>query len=163
MLEPLKRISENVGQAWQHVAAGWREFMERSRDALTRYTHGREVAEDAGTQWLRFSPNWGVVAAEVEQDETEVHVRIELPGMEKKDIELEVRDDMLRIGGEKRFARQSTHGSFTLMERSYGRFERSIALPCAVDGERASARYRDGVLSVTLPKLRPGGSRLQIS
>jgi HSP20 family protein len=163
MLEPLKRISDNVEHAWQQLAEGWHELIARSRDALTRFSRGHDTLENGGAEWLRRMPTWGIVAAEIEQDDENVHVRIELPGMDKKDIELDVRDDALVVRGEKRFARESSRGRFTLMERSYGRFERAFALPCAVDADRATAKYRDGVLSVSMPKLRPGGGRLKIS
>lgn len=163
MPDSLQRLSETLGRAWQQLAEGWRDLIARSKDALTQFTRSHDGLEDSGAGWLRHAPTWGLVAAEIEQDDGNVFVRIELPGMDKKDLELDVRNDALIVRGEKRFARESSHGSFTLMERSYGRFERVFALPCAVDGERASARYRDGVLAVSLPKLKPGGGRLKIS
>lgn len=163
MSDSLQRLTDSVERAWHQLAEGWRELIARSKDALTRYTRSHDSLQDAGAEWLRHTPTWGIVAAEIEQDEASVHVRIELPGMDKKDLELDVHGDVLAVRGEKRFARKSSHGSFTLMERSYGRFERVFALPCPVDGDRATAKYTDGVLAVTLPKLKPGNGRLKIS
>jgi HSP20 family protein len=166
MREQFKRLGESVERgaehAWQQLSEGWHELISRARGAVTRYTRGHDEVQDAATEWLRFTPAWGLVAGEIEQDDGNVYVRIELPGLDRQDIELEVHDGVLAVRGEKRFARESAQGSFTLLERSYGRFERVFELPCSVDADKAAAKYRDGVLAVTLPKLKRG-SRLAVS
>lgn len=80
----------------------------------------------------------------------EVRVTAELPGLEEKDVELRVEDSVLVLRGEKRTEFDDAERQYS--ERSYGRFERHIALPAEVDEERASATFRNGVLTVTLPK-----------
>jgi len=77
-------------------------------------------------------------------------VTAELPGLEEKDVEIQVDDDVLTISGEKRSEIDDKDRRYS--ERYYGRFERRIALPAEVDEDRANASFRNGVLTVTLPK-----------
>jgi HSP20 family protein len=93
-----------------------------------------------------------------------VRITAELPGLEEKDVELRVEDGILMLRGEKRTEFDDAETQYS--ERSYGRFERHIALPAEVDDERANATFRNGVLTVTLPKTeraRPHGKRIPIS
>jgi HSP20 family protein len=78
-------------------------------------------------------------------------VRAELPGLSKKDVKVEVRDDALTIQGERRHEREETRKGFHRSERSYGSFFRQIPLPEGVDAEQAKASFKDGVLEVTMP------------
>jgi HSP20 family protein len=87
---------------------------------------------------------------EVIDRDKEVHITAELPGLEEKDVELRVEDNMLVLRGEKRTEFDGNERHYS--ERYYGRFERHIALPAEVDEERANATFRNGVLNVTLPK-----------
>jgi len=92
--------------------------------------------------------NWPQV--EVADRDKDVRVTAELPGMEEEDVELRVEDNVLILRGEKRTEVEDAERQYS--ERSYGRFERHIGLPAEVDEERASATFRNGVLTVTLPK-----------
>ena len=92
--------------------------------------------------------NWPQV--EVVDRDKEVRVTAELPGLEEKDVELRVEDNVLILRGEKRTEFDDADRQYS--ERSYGRFERHLALPAEVDDERANATFRNGVLTVTLPK-----------
>ncbi len=94
------------------------------------------------------SPGWPHV--EVIDREKEVRVTAELPGLEEKDVEIRVEDNMLVLRGEKRTEFEDNERHYS--ERYYGRFERQVALPAEIDDERANATFRDGVLTVTLPK-----------
>lgn len=87
---------------------------------------------------------------EVTGGDNEVRVTAELPGMEEKDVEVMVDGDVLTIRGEKRSETKDEERHFS--ERSYGRFERSIALPFEVEEDKAQASFQNGVLTVTLPK-----------
>ena len=101
---------------------------------------------------------------EVVDRDKEVRVTAELPGLEEKDVELRVEDNVLILRGEKRTEFDDAERQYS--ERSYGRFERHIALPSEVDDERASATFRNGVLTVTLPKTeraRQRAKRIPIS
>ena len=77
-------------------------------------------------------------------------VTAELPGMEEKEVELLLEDGVLTLKGEKRAETTDTGRGYS--ERSYGRFERSIALPVPVEEDKAEATFRNGVLTVTLPR-----------
>jgi HSP20 family protein len=92
---------------------------------------------------------------EIEEREKDVRVSAELPGLEEKDFELSVEEGVLTLKGEKRSESSSEKGGWTRSERSYGRFERRIALPCEVAADKATADFKRGVLTVTLPKLEP--------
>jgi HSP20 family protein len=97
---------------------------------------------------------WGGGEAKSDVVETGDHVEvsIELPGMEMKDIEVSVTDDMLTVKGEKKIEKQETKKGYYLSERSYGAIYRTIPLPPGVDGEKADASFRNGVLTIKLPQ-----------
>jgi HSP20 family protein len=79
-------------------------------------------------------------------------VELEVPGMEAKDINLSVTGDVLTVSGEKKREREETEQDYHLVERSYGKFSRSVRLPATVDPERVEASYKDGVLRITMNK-----------
>jgi HSP20 family protein len=76
----------------------------------------------------------------------------ELPGVKQEDVELSVEGDTLTLKGERKREAEVKEDQYHRIERSYGRFERSILLPSVVDPNRVKATYRDGVLEVQLPK-----------
>ncbi|GJE31018.1 Hsp20/alpha crystallin family protein [Methylobacterium oxalidis] len=88
----------------------------------------------------------------VELVETEQGLRVsaELPGLDEKDVELTIDDGVLTLRGEKRA--ETTDKERGYSERSYGRFERVLALPFAIEEDKVEATFRNGVLSVTLPR-----------
>jgi HSP20 family protein len=100
-----------------------------------------------GEQWELFSPRVDVV----EGDE-QIEISAELPGMDEKDIEVSLSRDVLTISGEKREKEERKGENYYHMERSYGSFRRSIPLPCEIDGDKAEAAFKKGVLTITLPK-----------
>lgn len=88
----------------------------------------------------------------VELGETDKDIRItaELPGLDEKDVDLSVEEGVLTLRGEKRAELEDKDRGYS--ERSYGRFERRIGLPQGIDREKANATFRNGVLTVILPK-----------
>ncbi len=98
----------------------------------------------------------GVAAPKIDVKETGngIEVSAELPGVDEKDIELELDDDVLTIKGEKKLEKEEKDEKtgYHLMERSYGSFARSIRLPYAVKSEAVTAAFDKGVLKVTCPK-----------
>ena len=89
-------------------------------------------------------------------------VQLEVPGIAEEDIEVHVDGDTLVVRGQRQPMSRSRPDSFHRMERSYGSFSRSFQLSADVDPERVSARFKDGLLRVELPKLHPrGGWRLR--
>ena len=93
-------------------------------------------------------PAWP--SLEVVQSDTDVRVSAELPGLDEKDVEVLVDDGVLTIRGEKKSETEDKDRRFS--ERYYGRFERAIPLPFAVEEDKAEASFYNGVLTVTLPK-----------
>jgi HSP20 family protein len=89
---------------------------------------------------------------DVAETDNEVKVTAELPGVDEKDVEVTLSDDLLTIKGEKKREQEKKEESYHMVERSYGSFARSLRLPFAVDQSKVEARFRNGVLTVTLPK-----------
>jgi HSP20 family protein len=90
-------------------------------------------------------------ALDLYQNTDNVVAIVELPGMRKEDIEISLHDGMLTIGGERK--EETSEGqSATRTERSTGKFRRSVTLPTRVDANKVNATYKDGLLTITLPK-----------
>ncbi len=104
-----------------------------------------------------FSPS-----IDVSETAKQVNIKAELPGMEADDIDLEVRDEMVLIRGEKKSEREQKDEQFYRLERSYGSFHRSIPLPAEIDVDQAKANFKNGVLSIKLPKVKPSQPRRKI-
>ena len=90
-------------------------------------------------------------AVEVLERGDKLLVRAELPGVSKDDVSVDITDDVLTIEGERRQESEDRGEGFYRSERSYGHFVRSIPLPEGVDSEKADAKFKDGVLEITLP------------
>jgi HSP20 family protein len=80
-------------------------------------------------------------------------VAAELPGLDEKDIHLSIIGDVLSIRGERQWNQEVKQESYYRGERWYGKFERSLPLPMPVQADKVTAKYRDGVLTITLPKV----------
>jgi HSP20 family protein len=93
-----------------------------------------------------FSP-----PVEVVEREGQLVVRADLPGLTKDDVQVEVRDDVLLIAGERRSEQEERQGGIVRSERRYGTFRRQIPLPEGVNVEQATATFKDGVLEVAMP------------
>ena len=79
-------------------------------------------------------------------------VNAELPGMKKEEIDLSFQDGVLSLSGERKQTKENKEGETFRSERYFGKFQRSVTLPAAVDSSKISASYKDGILTVTLPK-----------
>ena len=77
----------------------------------------------------------------------------ELPGLHEKDIHLSITGDVLSVRGERQWNQEVKQESYYRGERWYGKFERSLPLPMPVQADKVTAKYRDGVLTITLPKV----------
>ncbi len=104
-----------------------------------------------------FSGNWPRV--EVSDDDKALRITAELPGMEEKDVELLLEDDVLTLRGERRSEREDTAKQFS--ERFYGRFERRIRLGYDIDQDKVEASFKNGVLDIVLPKDLAAQSRVK--
>ena len=154
-MSTLQQIRHDVTHAWDRIVDGWEQLFRRAAGALTRFTPGAHKAdsdEGAHKAMTSRSSGWGLLAAEVFDDDDRVVVRLEAPGLDKGDFDLQVVDDYLVVRGEKRVASERTEGRYHIQECAFGRFERAIALPDEVDTTKAVAEYKKGVLRVELPK-----------
>ena len=100
------------------------------------------------------------------EDESRLVVRLEVPGMSKEDICIEVSDEAVVISGEKRFESENSQGRWRVMQCAYGSFRRVVPLPTAVKTDEVRASYKNGVLRVDLPKAKPGqpkGTTIKVS
>jgi HSP20 family protein len=96
----------------------------------------------------------GDVTPHIDMSETdkELLVKVELPGMTEKDVDISINRDMLTISGEKKQEKEHSEKGWYRMERQYGSFSRSIPLPYEIESDKAEAVYKNGVLSIKLPK-----------
>lgn len=152
-----KRESGNGGRVPTgfHSLTGLRDEMNHLFDEV--FTgFGRR----APTLFRHYEPGWllggrrGEVtpAVDVAEDDKAVTLTAELPGMKEDDVEVVLRDDMLTIKGEKKSERKEDKENYHLTERHYGAFERAFRLPGEAEPDKIKADFRDGVLTVTIPK-----------
>jgi HSP20 family protein len=111
----------------------------------------REVLE--GTAW---SP-----AVDIVETENDIVLRADLPGIDPKEVDIQVENGTLTLKGERKFESDVKEDDYRRIERVYGSFVRSFALPPTVDTEKVAAEYRNGVLELKLPK-RPEAKPKQI-
>jgi HSP20 family protein len=153
-------IKQGLASAWDSFAEGWRRVRDSAAGALTRFTPGARSAlparADVDDDFYLPSHGWSMLGGDVFEDAKRVVVRLEVPGMDKRDFHLEVRDHALVVSGEKRFERERTDGRYRMLQCAYGSFRRVVPLPEPVRADKATARYKDGVLKVELPKREPG-------
>lgn len=95
--------------------------------------------------------SWSPVSDVLETTETVV-VSCELPGLERDAIDIQLSGNILTVSGERKVLRESERDQYHRIERAYGPFTRTFTLPGGVDAERIGAQYRDGVLTITLPR-----------
>jgi HSP20 family protein len=91
-------------------------------------------------------------ALDASEDKDKYVVSLELPGMKKEDINVTVHDGVLTVSGERKSNKDLTEGAVHRSERYYGKFSRSVSLPAAVSADKVGASYRDGILTVEIPK-----------
>lgn len=116
-----------------------------------------------GMRWPRLTlstmaPEWqGLLrpALDIQETDKQYLITMEAPGVEEKDIQITVNDDVLWIRGEKRQEQERKEGQYHCVERSYGSFQRTLNLPDDADQETIKASFKNGVLSVSIDKREP--------
>ena len=130
-MKAMAELKHGLSEGWKSLAEGWEHI--RARD--------------------------GLLAVEVFEDSGKVVVRMEAPGMDARDFDVQVYGNILVLRGEKRSVQEAGLGTWRMRERAYGTFERAIRLPAEVLAEEAAASYRRGVLRIELPKAKPDAPR----
>ncbi len=110
--------------------------------------------EDFGESFLpeRWTERRFMPAIDVSEDENELTITAEVPGMDREDLEVTVDNGVLCLRGEKKEEQVSEEADYHRVERRYGEFERRMRLPGYVAADKINATYQDGVLKLTLPK-----------
>ena len=102
---------------------------------------------DPEDRTMKFTPS-----ANLAETEMGYELTLDLPGINPEDVNVELNDGNLVIAGQRKSEHESSDKTFHRVERRYGSFRRVLSIPAPVDEEKISAEYRDGVLTVTLPK-----------
>ena len=100
---------------------------------------------------------------DVAETEDKVQVSAELPGIDPENVDVSIAHDVLTISGEKREEREEKKRDYHRIERSYGSFRRSVPLPTEVDTDKAEAHFKNGLLTITLPKTEKARARKKIT
>lgn len=129
----------------------WKPFREvtRLRNEMDRlwdeyFGPGRRALKPLEEEWMP--------AVDVSETTDKITIKAEIPGMEANDIDISMVGDTLTIKGEKKVEREEKEENYHMVERSYGSFSRSMKLPVSVDSDKVDATYKNGVLTVVLPK-----------
>jgi len=124
-------------------------------DLFNEFTKGfwvKPLAMPAGTELT--------IKVDVKEDDKSYTVRADIPGVKKEDIQVDVEGNMISLRAEAKQEKEEKKGEKVIYsERSYGMVSRSFSLPAEVDSKGAKAEYKDGVLSLTLPKKGNGGGK----
>jgi HSP20 family protein len=133
------------------VITRWDPFREFSTlqdrmNSLFRQNYGTEGREESLTT-SSFAP-----AVDVYEDEHQVTLKIEVPGVDEKDIDVRIENNVLTVHGERKFEKEEKEENFRRVERQYGSFTRTFTLPNTVDSENVQASYDKGILKIALPK-----------
>jgi len=133
---PIKREDENPFS-----------LLRREMDSLfDNFFRGFDM-EPFQSSMVSFNPK-----VDVTENDKEIRISAELPGMDEKDIDVSLHNNMLTIKGEKKEEKEGKGKDYYRMERSYGSFSRTIPLPVEVETDRIEATFKKGVLGITLPK-----------
>jgi HSP20 family protein len=144
MMDDMDRVFEDFG-----FGRGLGRDFGFGRGLLSPFSGG--LGTDLWPDVTDYSTALWSPAVEVFEKGDKLIVRAEIPGVSKEDVNVDITDDALTIEGERRQESEDRGEGFFRSERSYGRFLRTIPLPEGVDGEKAEAKFKDGVLEITLP------------
>jgi HSP20 family protein len=118
-------------------------FREEMDDLMSRFWSGKQDG------WLsgNFAPS-----IDLTESDNSFEVRVDIPGMESKDIDVQVHGNLVTISGERKEEKEEKGKTFHRVERRTGKFSRSLTLPCAINEDEVAADYAKGILTVKLPK-----------
>jgi len=139
-LRPFESLRREVDRLFEDFAGG-----------LWRSSFGRSFF-DIEPAWRSRSAMSTMPAIDVTETDKAYAITAELPGMDEKNVEVKVADDILTIKGEKQEEKEEKTKDYHLSERSFGSFQRAFQVPSGVDTDKIDAKFSKGVLRVTLPK-----------
>lgn len=145
-------ISDHAAYTGGTAEEGWYAIRQRANHALTHFGPPQSSGTEA-EQW-HHAAHWAILAAELWETPDSIEIGLEVPGMAPDQFEVEVMEGMLLIRGTRTYAEAHEESRYFIRERAFGRFERAFHLPAAVNEDEARAKYRDGVLRISLPKSR---------
>lgn len=122
-------------------------------------TLGRAISKPNGDRTEAITTMDWAPLVEITEDDKEFLVKAELPGLKKEDVKVTVEAGVVTISGERKTEKEEKTRKYHRVERAYGKFERSFALPDDADGAKVSADFKDGVLQVRLPKAEKPASK----
>lgn len=138
------QIKERINDLRQTLNNWFDRFVTTRKDTGNWLTH-----EPVFFDWFN---NTAFPAVDVEENDDEVIINAEMPGLSEKDFQVELQGQRLVLRGEKKIQQEKKDRSYYYAECQYGSFSRVIPLPCEVIGEKAEANYKNGVLQIRLPK-----------
>ena len=129
----------------------WDSFRELSalQDRVNRLF---QESSGGGSESSLLNSGAFVPAVDVYEDEQGLRLKLEVPGIEEKELDIHIENNVLTVRGERKFEKEEKEENFHRIERRYGSFSRSFSLPNTVDQEKVSADYKNGVLTVMLAK-----------
>jgi HSP20 family protein len=159
--EQQMNIVEPINKFRYRLVDGWRIILQ-SDSPVTKFTpakHEDDVAKKQSSEPVR----WAVMAADVRELNDELFVTLDAPGLDRQRVNIQLEGNQLLITGEKPAQLsngeisepETEQGKWHIHERAYGHFERKIPLPVEVSHEAATAEYKEGVLSLHIPKKIP--------
>ena len=125
------------------------------RDLMTTQRGFDRLFKEAFTPFFgegELSTRTWAPPVDIYENENDIVLKAELPGIDPKDVEVRVEDNTLYLKGERKFEKEVKDESYHRIERSYGSFARSFSLPNSINAEKVKAEFKDGLLTLTLPK-----------
>jgi HSP20 family protein len=151
-LIPWKNKPEEGGRGELSPLMAFRGEMDRLFDSFFREPFG-------ALDWPRWAGDKWLPAIDVGENDKELTVRAELPGIDPKDLDVSVKGNQLVLSGEKRESTEHDGKDFHQSETRYGSFRRSIPLPDGIDTEHVDAQYTNGVLTLRFQKIAPAATK----
>ncbi|HLO50287.1 MAG TPA: Hsp20/alpha crystallin family protein [Kamptonema sp.] len=122
---------------------------------MNRLFEGFAPSSERGTNGVAFLP-----AAELHETPEAIYLKLEVPGLEAKDLDIQVTAEAVAISGERRAESKTEEKGITRSEFRYGSFRRVIPLPARIQNEKVEAEYKDGILNLNLPKAEAEKNRV---
>ncbi|GMV49404.1 Hsp20/alpha crystallin family protein [Nitrospirales bacterium NOB] len=141
----------------------WKELEEVEKRLSALW--GRPPAKAEGQKEAISVAEWAPLV-DITEDAKEYLIKAELPEIKKEEVKLTVQDNVLSISGERKYEKEEKDKKYHRVERAYGSFLRSFTLPEDADGTKVSAEYKDGILTVHLPKsekVKPKSIEVKVS